>query len=427
MVRPVAFAAVSTAGDEGLQLHLHAWRAAPVVAVALTALASGFGQFGAVAALGNVARAFGHHVSSGTSVAAKVGLSGTELGVGLALIRLASLGALPVAAAADRLGRRPLLLGTVAIGLLLTAAAASSPGYWWFVALFALGRPALSATNAVAQVAAAEQTTGSGRARAVALVAAGYAVGAGAVAILNGLAGQALGFRGLFLLALVPLVLVLLTSRHLEESSRFATAKPRQGGSWSALRKHPLRRRLVVTSGLAFAVAAISGPATGFTFVYAQNVLRLPGWATSVMVIAAGATGLGGLLVGRHLADHWGRRPTSAVALVAAAATGIVAYSGGAAALVGGYVAGVGAAAVLAPALGTLVPELFPTPVRAAAVGFEVAAAVVGGVVGLVVFGAVADAGGGFAGAAIATFTPAAALAALAALVPETAGADQME
>ncbi|HKH88392.1 MAG TPA: hypothetical protein VKA05_06195, partial [Acidimicrobiales bacterium] len=108
-------------------LRLYRWTARPIVAVALVALASGFGQYGASAALGDVAKGFGRIVH-GATIADQVGLSGTELGLGLAVIRLASLGALPVAGLADRLGRRRMLLATASIGLTLTVLAAASPG-----------------------------------------------------------------------------------------------------------------------------------------------------------------------------------------------------------------------------------------------------------------------------------------------------------
>src|SRR5581483_2117395 len=149
---------------------------------------------GVVAALGSVAKAFGHP-SSGLSVADQAGLSGTELGVGLAIIRLASLGSLPLAGLADRVGRRRVLIASCALGLAFTVVAAGSPTYWWFVAVFAVGRPLLSTTNGLAQVMAAEQTPARDRTRAVAFIAAGYAVGAGLVAVVHALAGGALGFR----------------------------------------------------------------------------------------------------------------------------------------------------------------------------------------------------------------------------------------
>ncbi|HEX4217264.1 MAG TPA: hypothetical protein VHZ02_02745, partial [Acidimicrobiales bacterium] len=123
------------------------------MAVALVSFASGFGQFGIVAALGDVAKGFGQ-VTHGATLADQAGLSGTVLGVGLAVIRLASLGSLPVTGLADRFGRRIMLLVTVGAGLALTAVVAASPSYWWFVALFACGRPLLSASTGLAQVSA---------------------------------------------------------------------------------------------------------------------------------------------------------------------------------------------------------------------------------------------------------------------------------
>ena len=48
-------------------LHLHRWTDRAVVAVAIAAFASGFAQFGVVAALGSVAQGFGQ-VTSGMDV-----------------------------------------------------------------------------------------------------------------------------------------------------------------------------------------------------------------------------------------------------------------------------------------------------------------------------------------------------------------------
>ena len=85
-------------------LRLYRWNDRAVVGTAIAAFASGFGQFGVVAALGDVARGFGQ-VNNGTTLAAQAGMSGTDLGIGLAIMRLASLGALPVIGLADRFGR----------------------------------------------------------------------------------------------------------------------------------------------------------------------------------------------------------------------------------------------------------------------------------------------------------------------------------
>lgn len=412
-----------TVSPSGPSFRLVGWNDRAVVAVALASFASGFGQFGIVAALGDVARGFGQ-VAHGATLADQAGLSGTVLGVGLAIIRLASLGSLPVTGLADRFGRRMMLLVTVGAGLALTAVVAVSPSYWWFVAIFACGRPLLSATTALAQVSAAEQTSSADRAKAVAFITAGYAVGAGLIAIIHSLGSSALGFRGVFALALAPLALLPLLRRWTVEPDRFAQA--------AASAEHPIpvlgavakpfRRRLLVTVAVTFAVSVITGPANSFVFLYAQNVLHQSGVVTAGMVVGGGVSGLLGLLAGRWLADHFGRRPTGGLAVVAVALVASLAYSGSAPALIVGYVVGVFAGAVLAPALGALLNELFPTSVRASAAGWWLAAGVLGAVVGLVVFGAVATVNNRFGIAAVITFLPMSLAMGLFWLVPETRG-----
>ena len=402
---------------------LHRWNDRAVLGAVLASFASGFAQFGVVTALGSVARTFGHLVH-GATVADQAGLSGTKLGVGLAVIRLASIGGLPLTAIADRVGRHRMLLFTVGFGLAATILAAASPGYWWFVAIFACGRPLLSATNALSEVIAAEQTETSGRAKALALVAAGYGVGAGANAIIHSLASSSLGFRGLFALAVVPLAFLPLIGRWATEPDRFAIAKSAPDHVVPSLGavSTPFRGRLVTLSVVAFALSFVTGPASSFVFIFAQNILHLSGTTTALMVAGAGVAGLVGLLVGRWMADHIGRRPTSALGMTGLALCGVLSYAGPRYALVAGYVLGVLFGSIFAPALGAMVNELFPTSVRAAAAGWFLASGVLGAVIGLIVFGAVADVGNHFATAALITFLPAMCVAALFWHLPETKG-----
>lgn len=407
----------------GSRLHLHGWREPAVVGVALLAAASGFGQFGVVAALGDVAKHFGH-VTHGATIAEQAGLSGTKLGIGLAVLRLASLAGLPLAGLADRFGRRRMMLMSCAIGLALTAVSAVSPTYWWFVALFALGRPLLSATSGVAQVAAAEQTASSQRAKAVALIAAGYGIGSGIIAIVHSLGASTLGFRGVVLLALVPLAALPFVARWVVEPDRFKVA--------AASGEHPLpvlgaigrryRRRLVIVAALTFALSVVTGPANSFFFLYAQNVLHFSGAVTALLVASAGITGLAGLLLGRFLADRVGRRLAAGGAMIAMALFGMVTYSGSKLGASVGYLLAVLAASVFAPAAGALTNELFPTAVRASVIGWEIAIGVFGAIAGLLAFGAVADVGNHFGLAAVVVFAATIPATALFALLPETRG-----
>jgi MFS family permease len=416
---------------ENVGLRLRGWRDPAIVGLALMALCSGFGQFGAVAALGDVAKSFGHTTHGGTLVQ-QAGLSGTELGVGLAILRLASLGGLPLSGLADRVGRRTMLIVTCAVGLAFTVAAAASPGYWWFVVIFALGRPLLSATNALAQVGAAEETASKDRAKAIALVAAGYGVGSGLTAVIHGLAKNTVGFRGVFLLAVVPLGAVFLIRRWLVEPDRYTVDAARTGFHPRAVLGAvgpAYRWRLLVVTGLAFAVAVITGPANSFIFLYAQNILKLSGADTAAMVVVAAPFGLVGLLIGRWLADHLGRRPTGAAAMVAVGLSATLTYSGSRPFLLLGYEISVLAASIFAPAAGALANELFPTSIRASVAGWNVAASVLGAVLGLLLFGALAQVGTRFDGtrASVYIFLPALVATFLFLALPETKGREPEE
>jgi MFS family permease len=409
-------------------LRLHRWRDPTLVVLAVVALAVGFGQFGAVASLGDVARAFGR-TGHGATITDQVGLSGTQLGVGLAVLRFASLASLPLCGLADRVGRRTALLVATVVGLALTVLAAGAPGYWWFVAVFALGRPFLSASAAVAQVTAAEQTGSADRAKAVALIAGAYGVGSGLTAVLHALARAALGFRGVFALAVIPMAVVAFLQHRVADPDRFRAlaGSERQRLPVLGAVAGPYRTRLLLLAVLAFALSVVTGPATSFFFLYTQLVRRLPGVVVAATVVAAGFAGLAGLLAGRWLADRYGRRPCVALGMSALVGFGILTYSGSAVAAVLGYVLGVFAGSVFAPGAGALLNELFPTPVRASAAGWQVAAGVLGAVAGLVAFGTAAAGGGRWAGAAWATFPPVLAAAQLVWLLPETRGREPEE
>jgi len=390
-----------------------------VVAVAIVAMATGYGQFGAVSALGQVATAFGHPVHAGT-VAEEAGLSGLLLGVGLAILRLASLLGLPLAASADRLGRRRTLVGWSLLGLSLTMAAAASPSYWWFVAIFAVGRPFLSAAAALGPVLVSELCTPRTRARALSVVSAGYGLGAGLNALLHSALRGVAGFRVLFVTCAVPFAVVALLARRIPEPmqpGRAEEERPRFGGVG-----RQATGRLAVVMGLIFATSMTSAPASSFVFVYAENVVHLGRTAESSMILLAAASGLAGLLLGRRVADRLGRRPAVAVGAVGVALSAILLYSGSAWAVVGGYLSAVLATGFLAPA-GTALPnELFATSVRASVAGWGIVASVLGAIIGLLSFGLVADASGSFEVAALLVSLPILGVLLLIGRVPETRG-----
>ena len=395
--------------------------------------AAGFAQFGASSALADVAKSFGEPSTTGNSVAAQVGLSFTILGIGLGIIRLAALASLPLAGLADRLGRRRVMLGCTALGLACSAAAAFSPSYWWFVALFALGRPLLATTNTVSGVIAAEETRSSGRTKAIALVTAGWGAGTGLIAVVRGVAGAALSWRGLFGLVVIPLAAMPLLGRRLEEPDRFQRLRRDAGGTprWRGriLGRTPvaLRPRLRLVTVLIAMLGLVTGPANALVFVYSESVLGLPRLATAGMVAAAGILGLGGLVVGRWAADRLGRRVTAGTAQAGIAAAAMLTYSGSPAAAISGYLLAILASSVLGPAVGALAAELFPTSVRATVAGWMSVAGILGAVGGLVLFGVLVTALNSFLVAAATVALPVLAVCPLYARLPETLGMELEE
>ena len=410
---------------------LHEWLHPAILAAAVLSVASGYAQFGVFTALADVAEAFGHE--SAGSVAGEVGLSGTKLGIGLGVIRLAALGGLPLASLADHRGRRRVLLLCSALGLGITAAAAGAPAYWVFIALFALGRPLLSATNAIAGVIAAEETRVKDRTKAIGLITAAYGLGAGLPALVRAiderLLGNALGFRGLFALAIVPLVVLPLLSRRVEEPDRFSRLQGTDRANRLALGAvdPTLRRRLAMICGLTFTATFAATPINGYVFVYAEGVLGVSPSFTFLVVVAAGVLGLLGLIAGRWAADVIGRRMTCATMHVIAGVAGFLAYRGGLTLAVGGYLFGLAAASAFAPAVGALSAEIFPTAERATAAGWMTAASAVGAVGGLVAFGVLSDGLGGYAAAALVVSVPVVLTSPLYLLLPETRGLELEE
>jgi MFS family permease len=358
-----------------------------LTALFVVALVAGFAQFGAVASLDDVARHFGHHTSS-QSLQSVVGLSGSVLGIGLAVLRLASLGALPLASLADRWGRTSVLRRTLLVGLVITAGASLSPSYWVFVLCFALARPLLSTTSALIQVITVELSRTSQRIHRLVIISAGGGIGAGTAAILHGVIRGPDSFRWLFALALLPIFFLAPILRRVPEPSFHGAMAPlaRLGAV-----PRGVRGRVAIVGTVVFIIGVISGPASGFTFVYGEGILKISPPVVASVVALSAVTGLAGLLLSRYLAKVVGRRWTVVAGTLATAGTASLAYGGGKTAFVVGYMSGVAAGGLLAPAIAALSTELFAHSFRATAAGWIVVAGVLGATAGILLFGLIGD------------------------------------
>ena len=111
------------------------------------------------------------------------GIDKTGQGVGGVIVRLGVVITLPFAIAADRFGRRRMIVLTAWLAPLFCLLGALAPNFWTLVATQAVGRPLGLALALLVGVAAAEEMPRSSRAYALSVLAMASGLGAGVAVI----------------------------------------------------------------------------------------------------------------------------------------------------------------------------------------------------------------------------------------------------
>ncbi|MBI4517818.1 MAG: MFS transporter [Deltaproteobacteria bacterium] len=326
-----------------------------------------------------------------------LGADEAQLGWVLSAIRAGALLSIPLGPMADRYGRRRLLLVTIVAYTVATAATGFSRGVVDFVLLQVCATVFLVAQLALAQVVIAEEFPAAHRGRGQGLLGAFAALGAGVAAILFPIFQHtAMGWRGLYFVGLVPLLLITYLRRALPETSRWQQAQGRPASRAVRLvevMRAPHRVRFLVLMILALVLSAGAASAFGFASYRAANTF---GWSPSqisAMILTGGGLGLSGWFVFGRLADSWGRRITGLLSVCGGTLAIVVFYRTPAlfAAFVGLTFMESGAA-IAVNSLGT---ELFPTRLRATAKAWITNAGIAGATAGLAAVGALAEVMGG--------------------------------
>ena len=215
----------------------------------------------------------------------------------LSVIRLGYLLALPIASYADRFGRRRLLLYSVIFYTVATGASALAPGVRTFVAFQFVARAFAAAEAAVALVILSEVVEASVRGYSIGLLGALAISGYGLAAIVFALIDVIpFGWRGLYLLALIPLAVIMPLRRHLPETERFSQAAENRGAVGfftplaELLRNYP--RSLLPVLVVTFLYFMGSTPAAFLAFKYLQDVHHWSPAMVSSLVIPGGALGV---------------------------------------------------------------------------------------------------------------------------------------
>ncbi len=317
------------------------------------------------------------HTSTGPPAAESIGWYG---GIIFSIFLIGwAIGGIAFGIAADRFGRTKVLMATIIIYAGFTGAAALSQE-WWQLAIYrfltALG---IGGEWAAGASLVAETWPEEKRAKAAGILQSAWAAGFFLAAGCNLAFKDTYGWRGLFLIGVLPAFLALLVRWWVKEPDRWTRAHAQQVIPLSAIFEGDLKRATLAGSTLAFVAVFGLWGSTNWAptlvhelpeFQGADSATRTRAVSYAIMALNAGA--IFGYLGFGPLADRFGRRPVFAFMCAGSLVMLPMTY------LLPSHYAGV---LMLLPILGFFnngifsgfpiyLPELYPTRLRATGAGF---------------------------------------------------------
>jgi MFS family permease len=306
-------------------------------------------------------------------------------GVAAAVVRLGIVLALPITWLADRRGRRRMMLVAAWSAPLVSALGAVAPTFPVLVVTQTVGRPLGIALDVIIAVVAVEEMPRGARAYAISVLAMASGLGAGVAVMALPLADVATwGWRLVYVVALIWLVVALDLTRRLPETRRFQ----RLDELPERQRRPRLdRSRFALLASVALLTNLFVASASIFQNRFLRDERGFSATSITVFTLATATPAALGLLVGGRLADRRGRRRLAAVGIPAGAMVLTLAFTMRGPSLwlvtfLGGLIS-----TIAFPALAVYRRELFPTGSRGRVNGLLVGVALVGGSIGLVVAG----------------------------------------
>jgi MFS family permease len=313
----------------------------------------------------------------------------SHLGAMLSLVRLGYLLSLLMTPFADVFGRRRLLLYTVFGYTIFTGLIAIAPGERTFVVFEIVARAFAGAEAAIAMVIVAEEVDAAHRGWAIGLLGGVSSIGYGLAAVVFGFINVIpYGWRGLYAIALLPLLVIIPLRRTLPESARFEKEKLeglRPMKVWEPLAQlytaYP--GRLVMMLSIAF-LGAMGGNAAGFLFPkFLQESHHWSPGNVSSLFLFGGALGIMGSIVAGRLSDRHGRRVMGATFLFLSPVLTIWMYTASGWSIVPAWILEVFFDIAASTILNAYSAELFPTSYRSTAGSALAVAGTTGGALGL--------------------------------------------
>jgi len=341
-----------------------------VIVIWVAGLVQGFGQSQASASL--------------PFTRAGLGLSEGEMSLMLGLARLAAFAALPIGWMGDHRGRRRPFLIAMTLVVIGGSAAGFAVEAWQFGAFHAVLRTGTAAASALGVVILAESISVPNRAYSISFFGAAVSLGSGLALMALPLAdGGGESWRIPHLMVAIGFLVLPFLIRRVPESTIYIHHP--EGGHWSELLNGPWARRFWTIVVINILVSAYGAVGAAFSTERMIEDVGMSTGDTVLILLVGGTIGGIGFFVGGHLADAWGRKRTSIVALLLTVVGGITLYtSTSIPVIVAAAVVSTFGTFAFVPAGGSHRAELFPTSLRSSANTAASNAGLVGSALGLI-------------------------------------------
>ncbi len=246
-----------------------------------------------------------------------LGIAEADVGTLTAIVRLGVMPAIFLTVLADRTGRRRLLLATIlgfTVCTFLTAFVRSAPE---FAALQCLARVFIAGEAMLAVVVIVEEFDADTRGWGIGMLAALGTLGGGVAAIVFSVVNVLpFGWRALYVLGVVPLLLIAWFRRTLSETPRFERHRETRAAAFglsaalepfrNLARMYPVR--ILALCAALFPVAFVFDTSVLFVSKFLQDVHHYSPANVALMYLTIGALVPFGSVMSGRLGDRFGRK-----------------------------------------------------------------------------------------------------------------------
>lgn len=310
----------------------------------------------------------------------------------LGVARAGVLFSLVTVALADRRGRRSMLVVAGIGSCTFTLLGGLAPDIWTLGGSQLIARGLSTGLGILIAIVAAEEMPARSRAWAASVLVLSAGFGSGiAVNVLRLADVDIRGWRAVYLVGGLGIIIIVWVGRRLPETRRFAHSAETSAPVLDPAARDRRRQRLILLASSAFLLSMFFSPASGFQNDFLKDEQGFNASAISNFTLVTSTPAGLGVLLGGYLAETRGRRRVGATGLLIGVAFLSLAYFSTGIGLWVITLLGVVLGGIAVPALAVYGPEMFATHDRGRANGIIVTVGVVGSAAGLIFVGQLSD------------------------------------